>query len=314
MSSPCVIGLDIGGTKSAVVCGTLQGKILWRSQFATMPGGGFERTFAELTRTIEEALAQRSGSPCALSVSIGGPLDVLRGVIKSPPNLPGWDEIPLKELLAERFSLPVFVEHDGNAGALAEYYFGAGRGVRNLVFLTLGTGFGAGLILDGALYRGTTDSAGEIGHIRAAEDGPPSYGKRGSFEGFTSGGGIARLAEEMFPGLWDEPTTPVLAEALRLGSVEAGEVFARASLYLGRALALLIDLLNPERIILGGLGMRLREIYVDPALRVAQEEALPLAMAACEVVPAALGEAIGDYASLCAALDQGGYWHKEPHQ
>jgi len=314
MNVPSLIGLDIGGTKTAVVCGTPRGEILWRTQFATSPERGFEQTFAELTRTVEESLERESRSPQALSVSIGGPLDVLKGVIKSPPNLPGWNEIPLKEMLAERFGLPVFVEHDGNAGALAEHFFGAGRGARNLVFLTLGTGFGAGLIFNGALYRGTTDTAGEIGHIRAAEDGPASYGKRGSFEGFTSGGGIARLAEEMFPGRWTDPSVPALHAAFRQGSVEAGKVFARASVYLGRALAMLIDLLNPERIILGGLGMRLRDVLVDPAMHVARDEALPGAMAACAVVPAALGEAIGDYAALCAALDQGGFREKDQNR
>jgi glucokinase len=307
MTSSCIIGLDIGGTKTAVVCGTPRGEILWRKQFATKPERGFERTFDDLSRVIEEALLQKPGSPRALSVSIGGPLDVLAGVIQGPPNLPGWEAIPLKAMLAERFGLPVFVEHDGNAGALAEHYFGAGRGVRNLIFLTLGTGLGAGLILNGTLYRGTTDTAGEIGHIRAAEDGPASYGKRGSFEGFASGGGISRLAAEMFPGQWADPSVPTLHEALLAGSAEAGEVFARAALYLGRALAMLVDLLNPERIILGGLGMRLKEALVDPALRTAREEALPVAMAACKVVPAELGEAIGDYAALSAAFDQGHY-------
>lgn len=311
MSTLTIIGLDIGGTKTAVVCGTPDGEIVWKKQFPTNPGRGFEQTYGELTRTIEEAMRREGGSPCAISVSIGGPLDVLKGVIKSPPNLPGWDEIPLTMMLGERFGLPVYVEHDGNAGALAEYYFGAGRGARNLIFLTLGTGFGAGLILNGALYRGTTDTAGEIGHIRAAEDGPASYGKRGSFEGFTSGGGIQRLAQEMFPGYWPDPSTPVLHEEFRRGSAQAHQVFARSALYLGRALALMIDLLNPERIILGGLGMRLREALVDPALRVAQEEALPLAMAACRVLPAELGEAIGDYASLCAAIDQGRFRKKD---
>ena len=311
MNTSVLIGCDIGGTKTAVVRGTPDGEIHWKHQFQTGAARGFERTYGELTRTIEQALHAEGPAVRAISVSIGGPLDVLRGVIKGPPNLPGWDDIPLKSMLAERFGLPVYVEHDGNAGALAEYFFGAGRGARNLIFLTLGTGLGAGLILNGALYRGTTDTAGEIGHIRAAEDGPASYGKRGSFEGFASGGGIARLAEEMFPGLWSDPSTLVLHEAARKGSAEARQVFGRAALYLGRALALLVDLLNPERIILGGLGMRLREVLVNPALEVAGHEALPLAMAACSVIPAELGEAIGDFASLCAAIDQGGFAIKE---
>jgi glucokinase len=241
----------------------------------------------------------------AVSVSIGGPLDVLQGIILSPPNLPGWDAVPLKELLTARFHLPVYVEHDGNAGALAEWMFGAARGKRNVIFLTMGTGFGGGFILDGRLYRGTTDVAGEVGHLRIADDGPDCYGKPGSLEGFTSGTGIALLAHRMYPGRWNKSmTVRDLADADRTGSPEAHAVFAAAARNFGRGLALLIDTLNPECIVLGGLGMRLQDVLVQPALRVAEEESLPRAWKACQVVPAQLGEAIGDLAALCAAIDQ----------
>jgi glucokinase len=192
MNGNVVIGLDIGGTKTAVVAGDRRGNVLQRTQFMTEPRRGFATVFDELKARTRAMLGKHEGHVAALSVSIGGPLDILRGVIKSPPNLPGWTDIPLKQLLLDEFGLPVFVEHDGNAGALAEWYFGAGRGFRNIVFITMGTGFGAGLILDGRLYRGTSDVAGEIGHIRVAEDGPDSYGKPGSLEGFGSGSGIAR--------------------------------------------------------------------------------------------------------------------------
>jgi glucokinase len=302
-----ILGLDIGGTKSAVVLGTCEGEIRWRGQFATLPERGFRPVFEELVETAQRGMQHSAGKIEAISVSIGGPLDVLEGVIKSPPNLPGWDDIPLKRLLNERFSLPVFVEHDGNAGALAEFFFGAGRGFRNIVFITMGTGFGAGLILDGKLYRGTTDVAGEVGHIRVAEDGPLCYGKKGSLEGFGSGTGIAKLAHRMFPALWSQSATvmDVLA-AWREGSPEARQVLERAGSFLGRGFAVLADLLNPERIILGGLGMRIGDALLPTAERVFREEALPRAAEACSIVPAELGEAIGDVASLCAALDQGG--------
>jgi len=306
MTRRCIIGLDIGGTKTAVIEGGDDGRILRRLQFVTAPYRGFNAVFDDIVDGVQTIWESAANPPAAISVAIGGPLDVLRGVVHSPPNLPGWDAIPLKKLLADRFALPVYVEHDGNAGALAEWYFGAGKGALSLVFLTMGTGFGAGLILDGRLYRGSSDVAGEVGHVRIAEDGPDCYGKAGSLEGYASGTGIARLAQMLFPSRWPQPPDMIqLASAARSGDSDALQVFATSSRYFGRGLAMIADTLNPERIVLGGLGMRLMDILVEPALRVFREEALPQAAAACSIVPAALGESIGDIASLCAAFDQG---------
>jgi glucokinase len=302
-----IVGMDVGGTKTALVLGSLTGSLKWRKQFPTLSGRPFAETFETLCAHIDEARKQADADIVALSVSIGGPLDVMKGMIKSPPHLPGWKDIPLKRLLSERFRLPVYIEHDGNAGALAEFYFGAGRGFSNIIFLTMGTGFGGGLILNGRLYRGTTDVAGEVGHIRIAEDGPLCYGKRGSLEGYASGTGIALLAGEMFPDRYKVGTTTAdLYRDYRSGVEQAREVFHRASLYLGRGFALMADILNPERIILGGLGLRVFDALVEPALKVFDAEALPEARSVCQIVPAQLGEEIGDFASLCAALDQGG--------
>jgi glucokinase len=306
MTDTLILGLDIGGTKTAAIIGTSRGDIIARRQTATLAHRGFSAVFQDISTLAKELMHETSRDIKAVSVSIGGPLDILKGIIYSPPNLPGWDGIPLKSLLTRELDLPVYIEHDGNAGAFAEYAFGAGRGFQNIVFLTMGTGFGAGLILNGTVYRGTTDTAGEIGHIRIAEDGPECYGKRGSLEGYASGTGIAKLARLMYPALWHEGVTVQDLHADYLaGSPTAGEVFERAALYLGRGLALLVDLLNPERIILGGLGMRLTDVLVVPAIRVLQQEALPRAREVCQIVPAQLGEAIGDYAALSAALDQG---------
>jgi glucokinase len=306
MNEQRILGVDIGGTKTAVVLGTLHGEIVHRSELPTGAQRGFDAVYHDITMAIETTIRPVAADVVALSVSIGGPLDVLQGVILSPPNLPGWDRIPLKQLLAGRFHMPVYIEHDGNAGALAEYHFGAGRGARNIVFLTMGTGFGAGLILDGRLYRGTNDVAGEIGHIRIAEDGPDCYGKPGSLEGFASGTGIARLARMMFPGRWPQTiTVKELYTEYGAGVDEARVVFSRAAQAFGRGLAMIADMLNPERIILGGLGMRLQDALVEPALAIFAAEALPRALAVCRVVPASLGENIGDYAALVAAYDQG---------
>lgn len=302
-----LIGLDIGGTKFAVIEGTTAGEILARRQQPTLPEQGFADTFARLCGAVEEtwAAARAAGRQVvALSVSIGGPLDIERGIIYSPPNLPGWDAIPLKDLLREHFQLPVYVEHDGNAGALAEWRFGAGVGARHLIFLTMGTGLGGGIILNGQLYRGSSDLAGEVGHMRIAPDGPLAYGKRGSWEGYCAGPAFAALAQEMFPARWGQGvSTPQIVQLALAGDADALAVVERVADYLGQGLAILADILNPELIIIGSMAVRLGEVLLAPARRAMQREALPGTYAACRVVPAALGERIGDIAALCAAIE-----------
>jgi len=151
--------------------------------------------------------------------------------------------------------------------------------------------------------------------VRIAEDGPDCYGKAGSLEGYASGTGIARLAHSLFPRRWPLPPDMIqLAVAARSGDADALHVFATASRYFGRGLAMIVDTLNPERIVLGGLGMRLMDILVEPALRIYKEEALPQAASVCSIVPAALGESIGDIASLCAAFDQGQLLRDHDHE
>jgi len=302
-----IVGVDVGGTKTSVVLGSLRGEIRRRTHFPTEPTRGFRPVFEDIVSHIKDARRVADADVLAVSVSIGGPLNVKEGIIKDPPHLPGWHNIHLKTMLATESGLPVYVEHDGNAGALAELYFGAGKGLKNIIFLTMGTGFGAGLILNGRLYRGSTDVAGEIGHIRIAEDGPECYGKRGSLEGYASGTGIALLAREMAPEKYGSGVTPAeLYRDFQAGVPESRRVFERAALYLGRGFAMLADMLNPELIILGGIGMRIRDALVEPAMSVFHAEALPESRRACSIVPAGLGESIGDFASLCAALDQGG--------
>jgi glucokinase len=302
-----ILGLDIGGTKTAVACGDRAGRTFERSAFATRPERGFAAVFDELCQHVD-AIQRRSaaaGKSCtAVSVSIGGPLEIEPGIVHSPPNLPGWDQIPLRDLLERHTGLSVFVEHDGNAGALAEWYFGAARGARHVVFLTMGTGFGGGLILNGDLYRGTCDLAGEVGHLRLAADGPPAYDKAGSWEGLCGGAGIAALARLRFPHRWRDaqPTARELAGLARAGDADAVALFAEVGRHLGRGLAILVDVLNPQVIVIGALAVRLGDLVLGPARDALAREALPAAVAACRVVPAELGERLGDVAALCAAI------------
>lgn len=307
-----ILGLDIGGTKTAVVEGTQAAVILQRYEMATEAWRPFDETFPRLCELMEQTLAvaaQHQRRITAISVSIGGPLRIAEGVLLNPPHLPGWHGVALKARLAAVFPhLPIFIEHDGNAGALAEFHFGAGRGragLRHLIFLTFGTGLGAGLIINGAVLHGASDTAGEVGHLRLAWEGPLGFGKAGSWEGFASGAGLVELAQQMFPARWTG-ATPIreLVTAMLADDLQALAVAAEAGKWMGRGMALLVDTLNPQIIVLGSLAVALGERVLGPARRALAAEALPQAVAACEVVPAALGASIGDVAALMAALSQ----------
>lgn len=301
-----IVGLDIGGTKCAVA--RVHGGVL--EELVRVPTADFETTFVLLAAAIE-----RVARPGLLfGVSCGGPLDAARGIITSPPNLdPSWHGVDICRRLTERFGGRAFLMNDANACALAEWRFGAGRGCRHMVFLTSGTGMGAGLILNGQLYEGATGDAGEVGHLRLAPTGPVGFGKAGSFEGFCSGGGIARLAQAMAaerrgpPPAWlaadGTTTTKAVADAAKQGDALALAVMHVAGTKLGEALAVIIDTLNPERIVLGGFYPHCRDLFA-PALRAALErEALPHAAAACQILPAELGATIGSHGAIAIALN-----------
>ena len=229
----------------------------------------------------------------SIGISCGGPLDNISGVILSPPNLPGWDCVKICDRFENKYKIKSILENDANACALAEWKFGAGKdkNLKNVIFLTFGTGFGAGLILDGKLYAGTNGMAGEIGHIRAAADGPVGYGKAGSFEGFCSGGGIAQMSDS-------GGSAKDIAEAAKSGDEKALEIYKTSGEYLGFALSVLIDLLNPEMIIIGSIFARCEDLLRESCERIINREALDYSRKVCEIVPAVLGDDVGLYAAL----------------
>ena len=312
-----ILGFDIGGTKCAVITGRQTGdslRILGRESRPTDLKLPPEKMLEELCGMADGLCGGRR--PDAVGISCGGPLDAEGGRILSPPNLPGWDQVPVTQILENRWHAPARLQNDANACALAEWRFGAGKGCRHMVFLTFGTGLGAGLILNGRLYAGAGDMAGEAGHIRLAEDGPVGFGKAGSFEGFCSGGGLARLGTQTAeaalshgrrPAYWKEGT-PVTAKSIavaaRAGDPDALEVYRICGRQLGRGLAFLIDLLAPERIVIGSVFARSGDLLIPEMERAVAAEALPQNAAACKILPAALGEQLGDYAALCAALPE----------
>jgi glucokinase len=296
-----ILGVDIGGTKIAVSAWDAKGERLGKERFATPPRP------AEAIAMIEESIGRlRSSAPgglgnlAAAGISCGGPLDSASGLILSPPNLPGWDEVPIVGELERICGVPAFLDNDANACALAEWRWGAGRGYEDLVFLTFGTGLGAGLILGGRLHRGRCDLAGEVGHMRIDSEGPPGYGKRGSWEGYCSGGGIERA---YFEATGRAATTEEICRLAREREEAARRVIEASAERLGAGIAVLMDLLNPGVIVIGSVFARAEDLFRLRMEEAAAREALPSARAACAVVPALLGERLGDAAARCVAME-----------
>jgi glucokinase len=314
------VGVDIGGTKTAVVLSSDPAAILMRTEFPTLPEQGPARALDLIQQEIHELLSAHQFCPSqveAIGISCGGPLDRIHGVIRTPPNLPTWENVPIKTLLEKEFGVECRVENDANAGAAAEHRFGAGRGAQNMVFLTMGTGIGAGIITNGRLYRGASDLAGEIGHVRLTRSGPLGHNKTGSVEGWASGAGMAKVARrEIASSLRRGEATSIAAYldpsqtltamdigvAMQQGDPVAKRIVNSTGRRLGEALAILVDVLNPERIVIGGLAVRLGERLLAPARKIMQREAVAASANVCEIVPAALGERIGDVAAICVAM------------
>lgn len=305
------LGLDIGGTKCAVTLGNFTGEdqteltIVDKIKFPTNPDETAngkrapQDVLAEFTAQTKSLLAKHGGIPKRIGISCGGPLDSKRGIIMSPPNLPGWDDIHVTEYFTEQFGVECVLQNDANACAVAEWMFGAGKGTQNMIFLTFGTGLGAGLIIDGKLYSGTSDMAGEIGHVRCEEDGPVGYGKAGSYEGFCSGGGIAQIGRLL--GLPEGITAKDIADRADNGDATCIEAYRISGEKLGKMLSILIDVLNPQAIVIGGIFSRSSNLLLPYAEEVIRRESLIYSSSVCKILPVGLGEFVGDYSALALA-------------
>lgn len=306
-------GIDIGGTKCAVVLGDDHMNILHKVSFPTTD---VESVLSRIEAETADILA--SNPVEAIGISCGGPLDSRKGIIQSPPNLPGWDNIPITERLTKRFGVPSFLCNDANAYALAEWRHGAGQGAENMIFMTFGTGLGAGVILNNRLYSGSTGNAGEAGHLRLALDGPIGYGKKGSFEGFCSGGGLRQLGvqrarEKLLDGhplpwcpdeaAMEHISAKLLSDWARKGDPDALDILAFCGRQLGKGLSILMDLFDPDVIVIGSIYTRCEDLLRPYAMEVIESEVLPAIAAHCRLKPAMLGEQIGDIAALSVAQD-----------
>ena len=312
-----MIGFDIGGTKCAVTIGEeIDGILHIKNKMVTATDHSISAY--EMIDKMCDMAAEMTDGFSHIGISCGGPLDNKRGVIISPPNLPTFRDIEIVDYLKKRYGGFVRLENDADACAFAEWKYGAGKGCQNMVFLTFGTGLGAGLILGGKLYTGANGNAGEVGHVRLRDTGPIGFGKEGSFEGFASGGGIAQMGktaarEQLSKGIipsycksideLDNVTARTIAEAAYSGDQTAIDVYRKCGEMLGFGLSIIIDVLNPERIVIGSIYTRSSDLLKETMLDVLKREALAPSLAAVEILPATLGENLGDYAALSLAAD-----------
>ena len=305
-SCDLMLGFDIGGTKCAVVLGTIAGDVIGRVEVQTCDPG------STIDRLIEGGQALVGDQTVvACGVSCGSPLSRAEGLILSPPNMKQWVRVPIVSRIREQFHVPVNIENDADAGALAEWRWGLNREVDDVVYLTCGTGQGSGLVLGGRLHRGVNNLAGEIGHVRLAAIGPVGCNKAGSVEGFTSGRALGEIAKLRL----GEPHPTSLLDSIPIDSVTgkdvgeaalAGDTFAQSVVcevggYLGQACAIIVDLLNPGRISLGSLAVRLGDLIVEPVRAVVDREAMGPSAASCVIDAAALGDRVQDLAALAVA-------------
>jgi glucokinase len=307
----CVIGVDLGATKilTGIVhdSGRVEATVL-----AQTPQTGPEAVVEAIAKSVEAVTARTGLRPRRAGVGVPGPLTVGKGVVFEPPNLRGWKNVPLRELLAPRLGVPVVLENDANAAACAEWWVGAGRGTRHMLYITVSTGVGGGLILDGQIYRGASDTAGEIGHVVIDPSGPVCpCGRRGHLEAIAAGPAIVRWVREQVA--LGRSTT--LADHVRMGAEHvaaaaeaddelAREAFTRAGRYVGYAVGSMLNLLNPEIVVIGGGVARSGELLFRPMIEAARETAFEVPHRAARIVPAALGDEVGVVGAAYVALQE----------
>ena len=305
--------VDLGGTKILSVVADEEGRVLGEDRRATEAGEGPETGLERIAASLEAALANGGvgrDDLRAAGVCSPGPIDLVRGVLPEASNLPGWIDVPIRQYLSDRLGVPAILEHDATSAAYGEYVYGAGRGYRYIVYLTVSTGIGGGLVLDGRLDRGASGAAGELGHITIDADGPLCFcGKPGHVEGLASGRAIAREGQAVLAGGGSplmarlaqedrEVTAATVHRAADAGDPEAVRILQRAGYYLGIGLAAYADIFNPEVIIIGGGLRHIRDHYLGPA----EEEMARRAMAEPLKVVRLVEVELGDYSGVMGVV------------
>lgn len=300
--------VDLGGSKILSVIAEGDGRRLGEDRRTTSAEEGPEVVLERIGVSLETALANagvQRGDLAAVGICSPGPCDIDAGVIRWGPNLPGWRDVPICRYLEERLGVPARLENDANAAAVGEHVYGAGRGCRHLIYITVSTGIGGGLIIDGRLYRGATGVAGELGHMTIEPDGPVcGCGNRGCLEALASGTAIAARGEELVaqggsPLLvrlaqeQGELTAAIVGQAAEAGDSACRDIIQRAGYYLGVGLASYVNIFNPEVIIIGGGLAKMGELLLGPARAEMEARAMPEALKAVQLKPAELGDYVG---------------------
>ena len=311
-----LLGIDVGGTKTALSLASQEGRVLARRRYPTRPSGDGRRDLAGIAAEARNLIRSAGAEFAAVErvgVSAPGPLDAARERIVKPPNLPGWEGVPVRKQLEGELGLPVTLEHDANAAALAEWQFGAGRGSDDIVYLTMSTGVGAGLILDGRLYRGAGGNAGEFGHTMLEENGPRcACGLHGCVEAYVGGAAWTERLRQQTPR---ESLVAALAgdrasirpehllEAARSGDAFATDELDRYNHYLARAIANVVFALAPEVVILGTIPTAAGEdLCLTPVRESVRTRIWPALAKHLRIVPSALGDELPYMAGICVAM------------
>ena len=311
------LGVDLGGTKIHSLVTTPDGQVLGEDRCLTEAAQGpdavIERLVASLRRALEAA-GLGVEAVVGVGVSSPGPCDPARGIVGDAPNLLGWHEVPIVRIVSEALGVPAVLENDGAAACYGEYRFGVGRGHRHIVYVTLGTGIGGGILIDGRIYQGASGAAGEVGHLILVEDGPRcNCGARGCLEALASGTAIAREAAAVVESgrspllaklAAGGRATPELAHKAALqGDAASREVIARAGRYLGLGLVGILSSFNPQALILGGGLIGLGDFYLEPALRTARDTAFAQILEDVTICTAELGERSGALGAAALVME-----------
>lgn len=302
------IGIDVGGTNVKIALVDEKGKIKYSNSVPTRAEMGYEYTVNNIKQAIYDLLKETKLEPKnieGIGFGFPGQVDYKSGIVRLAPNIPGWVDVPIAKLIEDEFHIPTRVDNDVRCAALGELNFGAGKGCENLICITVGTGIGSGLIVNGKLVRGASNAAGEIGHIKLQmNDGPIcGCGDTGCLEAFASGPSIVAMAEDYIRGgkstkfremANSNPITPyIVCEAAKAGDPVAKRIFTIMGEYIGIGMASVVNLLNPEKIIVGGGVADAGEILMTPLKETLKKRAMKIAGEAVEVVPAQLGNTAG---------------------
>ncbi len=302
------IGVDVGGTNVKIALVDLDGKIAYSNTVPTRAEMGYEAGVNNIKQAIKDIMQESNQSSKtieAIGFGLPGQIDYKEGVVKNLPNIPGWVDIPLSKIIEDEFQIPTKLDNDVRCAALGELNFGAGKGCENLICITVGTGIGSGIILNGKLVRGAANAAGEIGHIKMQMNGGPlcGCGDYGCFEAFASGPAIVTMAKEYISGgksakykemATDGIITPyIVAQAALQGDTVSIQIFKQIGKIIGIGLASVVNLLNPEKIIIGGGVADAGEILLEPIRQTIQDRAMPIQANSVKVVPAQLANAAG---------------------